>query len=323
MAQLYELVRGTSRDIPLEARVKLNAQPFSILSTDVLACKVWEGDDQTPVATPTVIPNGATPTDLYVIKFVDTDTALLEPGDYGMLATLTRGSQTVPMTAGAILRILPKPGVGVARLTLVTHDQVLSFASSIDAVLRVGQDQSGFREQRADASAEFLRLLLDRYQPRPGFSRVRKSYPHPRQGYDWQSFGIKPPTKAAIQAAINSTGLVMDEVATEIVCRIAIALILGDEVAGDGRGGGYGAIATANRSRATSLMRTYQAYVAFPPNVAPNVIIDHDVTFLTHAETDVGGMVTPVGTLAVAVSSPPSTVMGVSGTVNLTGGIIA
>lgn len=280
MAEVFALPRDTDRDFPVTLVDADTGADFVVDDTYTLTAKVWIGDDQAPVFSPAVILDGDAPTADVVIRFSRADTAALEPGDYLLQGWADKDGvhNVIFGDEPIILRITPSPGTDTPRLAWVTADDLRGFNSDVDRFLDANANQSGWREERADATENLKRDIVDRYMARPGFARRRGTTFDPIHGYDVPDYVTPPPTKASLRAALDANGLTLDPIAKEIVVKHALKRILSDELTNDPRSNPYAAFAQSCLADAERLFASWQATVAFE---GYDAIIDRDVTFLT------------------------------------------
>lgn len=283
MAEIFVIARDTDADFPVRLVNLDSGQPVPVDDTYALSAKVWIGDDQSALFSPPVLLDGDAPTADLVIRISRSATAALEPGDYLFQGYVDHDSFHKQMFGDepAILRITPSPGSDTPRIAWVTADDLRGYNSEVDRFLDANSNQSGFREERADATEDFKRGIVDRYMARPGYARRRGATYHPIHGYDVPDYVTPPPTKAAVRAALDANGLALDSVAKEIIAKQALHRIFSDELTNDPRNNPYRAFAGECLADAERLFASWQATVHFEGSPAYDAIIDRDVTFLS------------------------------------------
>jgi hypothetical protein len=136
--------------------------------SEVFVGAVWAGDDRAPLITftPTwLVPAQAT----YDLRISPAQTATLEVGTYALNVKFADGSGEV---LRALLEILPSPGTAAPLFSYITYQQMMVFSQGqVERLQDAVSDETGFAEQRNQASQEFDSWVLSRYQPVPGRSR--------------------------------------------------------------------------------------------------------------------------------------------------------
>ena len=282
MADVFEVTRDTNRDFALSIVDPDTGTPFLLDGTYTLSAKVWLGDEIQVLFAPTVQLDGTPPTANILLRFARSQVSSLTPADYSLQIWADKGSDHRELwTDGpAVLRILPSPGSATARSAWITYDQLLGYNPAVDLHLDTNRNQSGFLQQRADATDELKKRILDRAKLRPGFTRRRGSTYDPIHGYEPQDFATSPPTKAQIAAAMEANRLRVDIVAREVLARMTLDLILGPEITADSRSNPFPAFVIASNARADQLFESWRASIDLDGDAVDDVLIGVDATWL-------------------------------------------
>jgi hypothetical protein len=142
-------------------------------------------------------------------------------------------------------------------------------------------DETGFAEQRNQASQEFDSWVLSRYQPIPGRSR-RYVNPEATGAGSYRAFAPGPtgdpaPSRSTIRSYLGTTKLLPNADVVECVARLALSIIY---LAAPGRDNPYREQGNSERQLAIQCFR--RALVEFDTNAdgVAEVRIDQDVTWL-------------------------------------------
>lgn len=169
MGLTLELTQGTSADFPFQVVNPDGTPATNFLNSDILTASVWQGQNETPVLTPTCTwLNGNAPAGQIQITFQDADSASLAYGQYYLQAFATRvgtPSRTVALLPrGSSISILAAAGAGpVSYPTYITIADIRAIAPWIDDLV-VPDNDTGFDIQLA-ASREWLdELVLRNYR---------------------------------------------------------------------------------------------------------------------------------------------------------------
>lgn len=120
MLQL-QLVKGTSRDFVLQANAPNGSPAVGLfLGSDTITSRVWRGNDQTTILSPTTVWVSATD-GTFQISINDTDTATFEVGQYRIQTLAARAGRTV-VVLDAFLVLNLSPGTDTVLVDLVTQD---------------------------------------------------------------------------------------------------------------------------------------------------------------------------------------------------------
>jgi hypothetical protein len=245
----FEIPRGLARDLLLQARDATDTALTTFTGSDTLACKLWPGDDQDPLATPTVAWSDVT-TAKYLISFAAADTSSLAPGRYRLQVTFTRSSRT-GLLLDAWLIVTATPGTSDPAASFVTYDDMRKYAPWLDD-LAAESDQAGFLEQRARASKWLIDLLCDRWRP--------VTYDLGDRQYVGQWPLDQPSTWLRTKLEASTSALIVREKTREIVAKMAIAYVCDAQIGRDGSDN-YLNLAAKFARDAGGLLRTYKAEV--------------------------------------------------------------
>lgn len=170
MGKDLEIVQGTARDFVLQIYNPDGTDATGFLSTDTLTSKVWGGQDQAVLFSPSVSwltlpsppPHGY---DLgqYVISFNNADTATWLPAKYDYQVYLTRSGRTGEITGGGgNLQVLPSPGTATALPTYCTLQDMLGWCRWLQNLSVFEADETGFLTQRA-AARNWMDNMIQRH----------------------------------------------------------------------------------------------------------------------------------------------------------------
>jgi hypothetical protein len=160
---------GTSFDWQLQALNPDDSVPTGqFLSSDVLACNLWQGQSSSPVATPAISWINATNAQ-YLISGQISDTINLAPGVYYIEALATRaGSPTRTaslMPRDSTVTLTAVPGSTSARPTYITVADLRRIAPWIDDLQgSTPGSQTGYLDQCADARSWLDECILRNYR---------------------------------------------------------------------------------------------------------------------------------------------------------------
>lgn len=264
-------------DLVLTTTLYNNGVLLSYPPEAILEAVAWTGGGQPNAFFPQVQWDSA-PAAAIRVAFPGTATASIEPGRYRFRVGLT--SQGVRMVAyDGTLDVEASPGTASAgRIPYVTGEDLSFYYDKLPKFQNRDVDQAGFRAQCVEASDQHDRRLINGYMARPGYTKKRQPAYDPDLGYDVPDPTVAPPTKAQLTAWLAAGGLRVDAVAREIISRLAIALVLDRVSVQDGNN--YRDEAQAQRDRADTLWRSYQAEVSSVPGSPPDWLIDSDATSL-------------------------------------------
>lgn len=208
MMSIGSLPKGAVKSFPLQVMQEDTVTPSTkFLAGDVLAVKVWPGDDLPATCTPAAAWTDAA-TAKYSVNFVALDTlpaivppattpVVITPGIYRIRATATRNGATVEILRDSI-EILATEGAGVAGAVYCTYEDMACELNWIKQFQSDDEDQTGFLEQRVKAR-QWMDSLILRAAPvsGPGALISRQAW------WSWANSGVDPR---------NGTGLAIDTV---------------------------------------------------------------------------------------------------------------
>jgi hypothetical protein len=244
----------------------------------VLAGVVWAGDDRAPLIsfTPTWI--DATQ-GTYSIQLSAAQTASLAVGSYTLTVRTADGAGEL---IRAVLEVGPSPGTAAPLFSYITYQQMMVFSQGqVERLQDAVSDETGFAEQRNQASIDLDAMILARYQPVPGRSR-RYVTPDGSAAGPYRAFGPGPtgdpaPSRSTIRGYLGTTKLVLNADVVECVAHLALAIIyLGQP----GRDNPYRE--AGNSERALALQAFRRALIEFDTNGdgVAELRIDQDITWL-------------------------------------------
>jgi hypothetical protein len=182
MADTLEIVQGATKIFPRQRLDRegnayssaLNPSPFQ--ATDVLACRVWAGDDTATLATPSVAWTNVT-TASFAITCIGTDTNALSNGVYRGQTTITRGIYCAVIDDFSF-RVNIAPGTATAPIAFTTLNDLQKYLPMAEDI-QSPTSQVGFREEQANATNWLIDVLVMSYQPQsfttitdPGFNTL-------------------------------------------------------------------------------------------------------------------------------------------------------
>lgn len=285
MPQVFAVPRGTDFDFPLEVIDPDTEDPYLLVGTEVLTAKVWTGDDQAPLFSPSLLldraPGDTAPTANVILRILASATGTLEPGDYKAQGYADDGSSYKALFGadGIILRLTPNPGTAVARTSWITWDQLQRYSEILGINLSARQDQYGFLEQRADATEELKAAILRRALLRPGYTRRRGSAFDYVHGYDVPT-AEAPPSKEDISAAMDAGRIQKDIRLIEMLACIAIRRIEGDNLTDEPRNNPYSEHAARCQARYLDVFKGWPATLDMDADATYDVEIKVDATYL-------------------------------------------
>jgi hypothetical protein len=246
--------------------------------SEVFAGSVWAGDDRAPLISfaPTwLVPAQAT----YDLRLSPAQTATLEVGTYALSVKFADGSGEV---LRALLEILPSPGTAAPLFSYITYQQMMVFSQGqVERLQDAVSDETGFAEQRNQASLEFDSWVLSRYQPIPGRSRRYVTSDGGGAG-SYRAFGPGPtgdpaPSRSTIRSYLGTTKLLPNADVVECVARLALSIVY---LAAPGRDNPYREAGNSERQLAIQAFK--RALVEFDTNAdgIAEIRVDQDITWL-------------------------------------------
>jgi hypothetical protein len=246
--------------------------------SEVFAGVVWAGDDRAPLLTftPTWIDASL---GTYNFQLPAAQVASLDVGTYTVSIKFADGSGEV---LRAVLEVGPSPGTAAPLFSYITYQQMMVFSQGqVERLQDAVSDETGFAEQRAQASLDLDAMILSRYQPVPGRSRRYVDSAGSGAG-SYRAFGPGPtgdpaPSRSTIRGYLGTTKLILNADVVECVAHLALAIIyLGQP----GRDNPYRE--AGNSERALALQAFRRALIEFDTNGdgVAELRIDQDITWL-------------------------------------------
>jgi hypothetical protein len=219
---------GTDRTYAFTLRDEQGAVITDYLGTETLTCKIWSGQDQLVLASPTaswLVPADGT----IAVTVSDADIADLDPGLYRMEGTIVSGATTTRFFDGSI-NLTTSPGATSEPATYCSFADVLLYAPQIQNLQDAGVGLAGMLGERARARTWTNENCLDGY--RPNYGRARRyvsadgttAGPHLR----WVTSGpngATTPTITDLRAALTLGGLRVTEKVKEANAHMAAAIV--------------------------------------------------------------------------------------------------
>lgn len=165
-----QVPQGTSRSFPFQVlQADLETPSAAYLDSDILTAKVWPGDDQLIVATPTARWEDATLAKWW-LDFAPADTATLVAGVYRVRVIATRGSVIDELLRDSV-EVLVVAGTGAAPSVYCTYEDMAIECNWLQQFQDESEDQTGFAEQRVRAR-EWMDGLILRASPIGGAGQL-------------------------------------------------------------------------------------------------------------------------------------------------------
>lgn len=246
---------------------------------DPLDAAIWRGQAEAALVAPGVAWVSA-PDGTLALTVAGQTTAALDPGLYRLQVGVTAGGVRSLLYDGTI-ELLEAPGTGMLRVPYVTGRDLLSWYDQLGTLQTIRGGDATFLQQRAEASDEFDRDLVVRYDPRPGFVRTRRATPESVLGHDVPDPTATPPSPAQLSAAVRRGGVIVDRNVREMVSKMAIARVL-DRQEVSGASNQYRQHAAALRAAADALWSTFDIQVdtSNPLDGTADLLVGRDVILL-------------------------------------------
>jgi hypothetical protein len=166
MPTTLDLARGADRDFLLQVRdaggnafdPATNHSPFD--GTELLAGRVWQGDDLPTLTTPACAWSDAT-TGKFTLAATAAAEGALAVGTYRVQATATRGGKTGIILDGR-LRVSPAPGTGTTGLAFVTLADLTTYCPWVQDV-QDDREQFAFQKERVRATFRLIDDLVNQW----------------------------------------------------------------------------------------------------------------------------------------------------------------
>ena len=159
---ILSLIKGTSRDFVLQANNDDGTPATSVfLGTDTITSRVWRGDDQPTLVSPTTTWVSAT-AGTFQVTMNDADSSTLEVGQFRIQTIAVRTGRTATVLDG-FLDIKSAPGTATARPVYGTYQDMTKYAPWIQN-LQTEDDLEGFADQRADAREWLDNIIVKNYR---------------------------------------------------------------------------------------------------------------------------------------------------------------
>jgi hypothetical protein len=275
----YPIMQGNLLQIDAILRNKAGAPVPGYAGTEALTATVWPGGTRAPSFHPTMTwTNPAAAAVLITISTAQTQS--LTPGLYDLEAAVDAGGGKQP-GYGCLIEILAAAAMAAAPWTYLTFEQLRGFSDVIDKLLDLDADRTGFEAQRAQASGELDRRILERYNPSPGRSRRYVNDaggPGPYVRYAPSPTGAPSPTRAELSGWLGTSALLISPKMLEFLCRWTLAIIYGGP---PGRDNPY--LEAAGQERSLALQAFKGAFVEIDTDAdgIAELRVDQDVTYMT------------------------------------------
>lgn len=215
-----ELIKGTSKDIILQAQNPDGTVPTVFLDTDELVTNLFAGEGQPALLLPATFWADAS-TATFVVAFNNDDSADLGVAVYKAVTTATRDGRSAAV-ANWSLSILPNIGTNAALTVYCELSDMLPYFPGLSKIQDEVTDWAGFITQRAAARRWLENVIQEHYRPNAGFGlttfgnsvtafgpRRTGSYNKQLQQYlDADKLMVAPPRRVVEITAKYAIGLV-------------------------------------------------------------------------------------------------------------------
>lgn len=256
---------------------------------DPLTAEVWTGGDQAVLFRPSVVwhPDGAaTGKAVMTITAQQLAAAGVKAGEYHLLVRAYPVSDGQPRELyDGRIAFNAIPGYADAPFAWVTFDDMAVWSPGIVSLQSEGDDLTGFARQRAQATSEAVKFLVDRYNPVLGQSMRYVNAdgtgfgPYPRLAPPGD--GRAAPTREQVRTWLTQPGrVVVDGDLLEAVSLIATGLVYG---VNSGSSNPYAQHARADESAGRKTLRETLVEVDTKATVdgVATVRIGRNVTYLS------------------------------------------
>lgn len=256
--------------------------PIVFSGSDTLRAVIWSGDS-TPILAAPIVTWTTVTTNLAMLAISSANTASIVPGEYRIRIFVTPIADGVEREIWAgTLRLASSPGSTTIPFTLCDLADVQSEYPSILDLFDPTVDVAGFAIQRRDATTEFIRAIVARYDPQPNRSGQRFAW-DALTGYGayYLPTGGSPPTDQQILGYFL-TGCLADDMkqARILTAKLTVHKILSGQSM-SGKDGPYEAIAKLKRGEYE------QGFEQCRPRFSTRTLID-----LTQPDIEIGYDVT-------------------------------
>lgn len=236
---------------------------------ETLAGVVWAGDDRAPLVTwaPTWndAANGA-----FNVALSAAQTATLDVGTYTLSVKVADGSNEL---LRCLLEIAPSAGLADPLFSYISFQEMMVFSGGqVGRLQDVVSDETGFAEQRNEASSQFDAMVLARYQPVPG--RSRRYADGVYRGFS----GDAAPSRATIKALLGTDAVILNADVVECVAHLALSIIY---LGPPGRDNPYRESGVSERSLGMQAFRRALVEIDTDNDGTADIRLDQDATFLT------------------------------------------
>lgn len=225
-----QVPQGTSRSFPFQVlQADLETPSTAYLGTDTLSAKMWPGDTQMVVATPTARWDDvatANVTAKWWLDFAPADTASLVAGVYRVRVIATRGPVIDELLRDSV-EVLVVAGTAAEPSVYCTYEDMAVECNWLQQFQDESEDQTGFAEQRVRAR-EWMDGLILRAWPVwvAGGSGMLQSY---QTRWNWSS-GNRLAIDPTATGYLSAGGLMLTTPQGRLIVRAcacyAIALVL-------------------------------------------------------------------------------------------------
>jgi hypothetical protein len=268
MSLNLDLQQGTSFDWQLAALNPDDSVPTGqFLSSDTLSAKLWQGNSDASVLTPTITWLSATNAQ-YQISFNNADTANLPLGVYYIEATATRSGRSAKlMPKGSTVTIEGAPGTTTASPTYITITDIRTIAGWIDQVSAPNKE-TGFLTECARSREWLDENILRNYR---GGNVELLGY-HGLALDSWYTGGTRRTSlrNMFILGLLQQNGLIVTQRTKEVCAYYALSLICEGMLMTSGKPQLYLGMAARARAEAERILSCYTAELSVNGQVDTN-----------------------------------------------------
>lgn len=268
--------------VTLNTTLMNNGVVVSYSDTPTIDAAVWVGGDEAALFAPTMTVISATLGTISLAISAAQSSATFE-GTYRLQVGVTDGAVRSVAYDGFLV-VLPSTGDVVPTIVWCQESDMILRSTAIRSMQTTRQtnDATGFLLQREEATLEWTRRIVKRYNPRPGFILTRQNTVDIISGQDVALPGALAPSKEDLTTALSTFGgIVLEAQLRQIVARYAIALVLRRQATG-ASSRDFVMEADAQEKMAEDLFNCYQANIvtAAPIGGNTNFLIDADCIIL-------------------------------------------